>query len=248
MKGPKLKDADRVSWGAKTKNQQLAIDLWESGSNLILNGAAGTGKTFVALGLGFEDIIKKPKARDKVVIVRSAVPTRDVGFLPGSLEEKISVYEQPYRAIMSQIFTGPDPYTKALESGQLVFTSTSYSRGITMDNAVVIVDEMQNLSFHELDSIITRAGDSTRLIFSGDYDQTDFINARDKAGLKEFLRILDTLSSFETVSFTWADIVRSQLVREYICAKMQHQKSSSEDNLAGVRRFLKHSSPGESQD
>lgn len=246
MTAPKLRKLDFSTLQPKTSNQSLAMEAWRSGSNLIMNGCAGTGKTFLAISLGFEDILNS-KERTKVIVVRSAVPTRDVGFLPGNLEEKVSVYEQPYRAIMAQVFSGTNPYEKAILSGQLVFTTTSYSRGITMDNAVVIVDEMQNLSFHELDSIITRAGESTRLIFSGDYDQTDFVNARDKNGLKEFLEILDTLSSFETVSFTWADIVRSKLVREYICAKMQAKQQSSEDNMAGVRRFLRQHSLGESQ-
>lgn len=226
MKIPKLRPEDLKPVEAKTANQQLAIDAWQAGSNLIQNGSAGTGKTYVAMAMALQTVLSAKSRQDAVVIVRSAVPTRDVGFLPGDIEEKTAIYQQPYQMITNSLI-GSSAWERGIANGQIIFTTTSFNRGITLDRCVLLVDEMQNMSFHECDSIITRVGEDTRVMFCGDYDQSDFTNAKEKAGLAEFLGILETLSSFETVSYTWADIVRSALVREYICAKEQSKKSSN---------------------
>lgn len=202
-----------------TKSQELVYQGWDDGHHLVLCGTAGTGKTFTALYLALEEVLEKSTVYDKVIIVRSIVPTREVGFLPGSLEEKISAYTGPYKAICSELFDTPDAYDRLSAAGSLEFMSTSYIRGVTISNAVVLIDEMQNLTFHELDSIITRVGQNCRIIFCGDYYQSDFTKRSDKQGLNQFLKIAEHMTRFSVVNFTWADIVRSDFVRDYIMTK-----------------------------
>ena len=190
--------------------------VFKSDAHLVLKGVAGTGKTFISMFLGLQDI--ESQIYDKVLVMRSAVPTRDVGYLPGSLHEKVSVYEDPYRAIVGDLFQRGDAYSILKQHEIFKFMTTSYIRGTTIENSVVIVDECQNMSFHELDSIITRIGDNCRLIFCGDFEQTDF-NSKDRTGFKDFLNILDRTELFEFYNFGLEDIVRSGLVREYLLAK-----------------------------
>jgi len=202
-----------------TKSQEIVYQAWDDGHHLVLCGTAGTGKTFTALYLALEEVLEKSTVYDKVIIVRSIVPTREVGFLPGSLEEKISAYIGPYKAICSELFDVPDAYDRLNAAGSLEFMSTSYIRGVTISNAVILIDEMQNLTFHELDSIITRVGQNCRIIFCGDYYQSDFTKRSDKQGLNQFLKIAEHMTRFSVVDFTWADIVRSDFVRDYIMTK-----------------------------
>ena len=151
-----------------TRNQLAAF---ESESHLVLFGVAGTGKTFVGCYLAFDDMAKKEY--EKLVIIRSAVPTRDIGFLPGTEKEKASVYEEPYKDIAVDIFGRGDAYQILKAKGLVEFMTTSYIRGITLRDAVIIIDECQNMSFHELDSIITRVGRNCRVILAGDFGQSD---------------------------------------------------------------------------
>lgn len=208
---------------AKGANQQLAFDAWDNGKNLILNGSAGTGKTFIAMYMALEDVLAGDY--DKVVIVRSVVPTRDIGFLPGSEDEKIEVYARPYIALASEIFNDQQAWGKLKAHDQVAFECTSFVRGTTWNNSIVIVDEMQNLNAHELDSVITRMGVNSKLILCGDYYQSDFTKRHEKAGILEFLEVVRNMNSFEEIEFTWADIVRSDLVRDYIITKeaMRHK-------------------------
>ena len=156
---------------------------------------------------------------DKVVIIRSIVPTRDIGFLPGDEEEKKDAYTGPYRSICAELFNDADAWMKLKNAGTINFMSTSFIRGLTISNAIVVLDEMQNLTFHELDSIITRVGENCRFIMCGDYYQSDFQKEGDKAGILKFLSIIEQLRAFETVEFGWEDIVRSDFVRDYIMTK-----------------------------
>jgi len=201
-----------------TNSQVEAYDNWENGNNLILSGAAGSGKTFIALYLAIQELIKNRKKR--LVIVRSVVPTRDIGFLPGTQEEKEAAYLSPYIGVISEIFNNnPSLFAYFIKSGTIEFLTTSFIRGITLRDAIIVVDEFQNCNFHELDSIITRVGKGSRVIFSGDYFQSDFTNKRDKQGIGEFIKILETLQYFKKVEFTWEDCVRSGMVREYLMKK-----------------------------
>jgi len=158
---------------------------------------------------------------DRIILVRSVVAVREIGFLPGKLEEKTSVFEAPYRMICDQLFSNAASaaYNKMINSHQIQFETTSYIRGKTFDNAIIVVDEMQNLNFHELDSIMTRVGENCRIIFAGDYLQSDFKNDGERDGLMKFLNIIERMNQFSIVQFGWDDIVRSGIVRDYIMTK-----------------------------
>ena len=204
-----------------TKNQERVFKSYEDGYNLCLSGSAGSGKTFLALYLALEDVLNKDTPYDKVVIIRSVVPTRDIGFLPGNEDEKLDAYAGPYKGIMTELFADGNAWEKLVNQQFVEFTSTSFIRGITISNAIVIVDEMQNLNFHELDSVITRLGEATKLIMCGDYYQSDFDKERDRSGILNFLEIIQRMKYFDHIEFSWEDIVRSGLVREYIMTKEQ---------------------------
>ena len=202
-----------------TQTQEKVFQYYDKDHNLCLNGSAGTGKTYIALYLALQDVLDKNTDYDKVVIVRSIVPIRDIGFLPGSEEEKKEAYTLPYKTIIKDLVKVDDAWNKLVNQGALEFMSTSFIRGITISNAIIIIDEMQNLNFHELDSVITRLGDNCRIILCGDYFQSDFEKDRDKDGINIFLDILDRMKEFEVIEFGWEDIVRSDLVRDYIMTK-----------------------------
>ena len=201
-----------------TANQEVAFKSWDDGDNLVLTGSAGTGKTFMALYLALEDVLEE-QDYDRLVIVRSMVPTRDMGFLPGTKEEKEDAFTSPYKNICNELFGDKASYNKMLTSGQIAFDSTSFIRGTTYDNCVIVVDEMQNLNFHELDSVITRVGKQSKIIFSGDFKQSDFKFDDEKNGIIRFLQIVEQLKNFTIVNFGWEDIVRSDFVRDYIMTK-----------------------------
>jgi len=193
-----------------TQNQ---LKTFESDKHLVLHGVAGTGKTFISCYLAFDDILKNDK--EKLVIIRSAVPTRDIGFLPGNEKEKASVYEEPYKDICIELFQRGDAY-EILKTKHLVhFMTTSFIRGITLRDAVVLIDECQNMNLHELDSIITRIGENCRVIFCGDFRQADLVDN----GLSPFIRILKAMNEFDLVEFGTVDIVRSEFVKKYIIAR-----------------------------
>jgi phosphate starvation-inducible protein PhoH len=196
-----------------TENQRAAF---ESTKNLVLHGSAGTGKKFISMYLAFKDI--RDGIYDKVILIRSAVPTREMGFLPGREDEKARVYEEPYYNIVSDLFGRGDGYEYLKEKDIISFMTTSFIRGLTMDDAVVIIDECQNMSFHELDSIITRIGNNCRVVFCGDFLQSD-LREKEKNGVREFLHILNKMNQFDCIEFGINDIVRSKFVKDYLIAK-----------------------------
>jgi phosphate starvation-inducible protein PhoH len=201
-----------------TYTQSQVFESYNLGNNLVLKGCAGTGKTFLSTYLGVRDVLEKTDGKREVIIVRSVVPVRDMGFLPGSLTEKTKVYETPYRELVSDMFGRGDAYETLKTKGCIHFETTSFIRGQTWDNAIIIVDEAQNLSFQELHSVITRVGENSRIILSGDTKQDDLTSERfrEESGLSSFLNILTHMDSFDIIDFTTDDIVRSGLVREYI--------------------------------
>ncbi len=218
-KGLTVRLENLTPFAPMTPNQKVAIDAWKSGDNMMLSGSAGTGKTFLALRMAMEEVLDRDTPYDKVVIIRSVVPTRDMGFLPGTEEEKMEAYTGPYKGIIEEIFEDKSAWGKLTIAGTIQFESTSFIRGITFNNAVIVVDEMQNLNFHELDSVITRVGANCRINFCGDYHQSDFKYDDEKIGIIKFLNIIEQLKGFSTVAFGWEDIVRSGLVRDYIMTK-----------------------------
>lgn len=210
-----------------TDNQKQVFSTWKKGQNQFLFGCAGTGKTFVSLYLALQDIFDLKTKYDRVVLVRSLIPTREIGFLPGDEEDKSALYQVPYQNMVQFMFEMNNEqqfnslYDKLKAQGSLFFLSTSFLRGLTFDNTIVIVDECQNLNFHELDSIITRIGKNSKIIFCGDYTQTDLTRENDKRGILNFMNILSSLDEFSTVEFGVDDIVRSDFLKSYIIAKYE---------------------------
>lgn len=203
----------------KTQNQMNAREAWKDGYNLVLSGSAGTGKTFLGLRLALELVLDRESEYDELVIVRSIVPTRDIGFLPGDEEEKKQAYAAPYIGLLKEILGDGEAWNKLIAAKKLRFESTSFIRGTTFNNAIILVDEMQNLNFHELDSVITRVGHQCRFVMCGDYYQSDFQKDNDKKGILQFMNIVVQLNQFDVIEFTWKDIVRSDFVRDYIMTK-----------------------------
>jgi predicted ribonuclease YlaK len=201
-----------------TENQQKTFEAYEVGKNLMLHGMAGTGKTFISMYLALEDVINK-EAYNDVTIVRSVVPTRDMGFLPGNQGEKSRAYEMPYFPIAKDLFNRGDAYDVLKQKKIINFITTSFIRGTTINDSVIIVDEVENMTFHEIDSVITRVGKNCRIIFCGDFRQSDLVKSEDRNGLLKFMDIVDKLRNFAYVEFGKDDIVRSGLVRDYIIAK-----------------------------
>jgi len=215
----KIRLEDMIEIEPLTDNQQKAFKAYENENSLVLAGSAGTGKTFMALSLALEDVLDRETRYDKVVIVRSIVPTRDIGYLPGNEEEKKDAYTGPYRSACTELFQDPEAWEKLKAQGHVEFLSTSFIRGINIHNAVVVIDEMQNLTFHELDSVITRIGRNCKFLMCGDYYQSDFDKEKDRTGILRFLEIIESLNNFIVIEFGWEDIVRSDFVRDYIMTK-----------------------------
>ena len=215
----KVRIDDLLTFSPITKTQEKTFEAYNNNKHLLLHGIAGTGKTFMSLYLALEEVLDPSTVFDDVFIVRSVVSTRDIGFLPGDEQEKVSIYEAPYRSICRELFGMKDAYDALKQQNNIKFMSTSFIRGITINNAVVIVDECQNLNFHELDSIITRVGKNSKIIFCGDYTQTDLTRENDKRGILNFMKILKSIGEFETIEFNIDDIVRSDFLKSYIIAK-----------------------------
>ena len=212
------------------ENQQKVFDAWAKEKNVFLTGSAGTGKTFILLHLAFKAVLDKGQPFDKVVLVRSLLPSRDIGFLPGTLEEKSDLYQDPYRILIRYLFEMPSEqghqilYSKLIEQGSLEFYSTSFLRGQTFDRSIIIVDEASNMIFQELDTIMTRVGQDSMICFAGDMAQSDLRKHNgDKNGYHNFQVILEEMEEFEVIEFGIGDIIRSGLVRSYLIAKTNMQ-------------------------
>lgn len=203
---------------ALTQNQQIVFDSWWSGKNLWLHGTAGTGKSFLALYLALQSVLVD-ETHDKVIIVRSVVPSRDMGFLPGNAKEKAAVYKAPYHTICAELFGRGDAYNILEQKNKVEFMTTSFARGTTLPNQIIVVDETQNMTSQELNTIFTRIGKNSRFIFAGDIRQTDLNKGREMSGIADFMEIIRIMKSFDMTEFKPEDIVRSALVKEYIMAR-----------------------------
>ena len=208
-----------------TDSQQTVFDTWKEGKNQFLFGCAGTGKTFVSLYLALQQVLKNETPYDKVIVVRSLIPTREIGFLPGDEEDKAALYQVPYANMMQFMFEQPNEqaftmlYDRLKAQSSFYFMSTSFLRGLTFDNSIIIVDECQNLNFHELDTIITRVGQDSKIFFCGDFGQSDLTRLNERNGLMDFLQILHEMDEFNCTEFNIGDIVRSGFVRSYLIQK-----------------------------
>ncbi len=210
-----------------TDNQKILFDSYNQQKNVVAYGVAGTGKTFITLYNALKDVLNETTPYERVYIVRSLVSTREIGFLPGDHEDKADIYQIPYKHMVKYMFQMPSDadfemlYGNLRSQETIKFWSTSFIRGTTLDNAIIIVDEFQNLNFHELDSIITRVGENSKICFCGDATQSDLTKTNDRNGIVDFMNILRKMVSFDIIEFDVNDIVRSGLVKEYIVAKLQ---------------------------
>ena len=210
-----------------TDNQRKVFDSYKEGKNVYAYGAAGTGKTFIMLYLALQEVLNPMTPYNRVVVVRSLVSTREIGFLPGDHEDKSMLYQIPYKNMVKYMFELPTDQDFEMLWGNLKaqesvkFWSTSFIRGTTLDDCIIIVDESQNLNFHELDSIITRVGENCKIMFCGDAAQTDLTKTNEKNGILDFMKILSAMPEFDSIEFTVDDIVRSGLVKSYILNKIE---------------------------
>jgi predicted ribonuclease YlaK len=210
-----------------TDNQRKLFESYDAGKHLVAHGVAGSGKTFLCLFKALQDVLSECTPYEKIYIVRSLVPTREIGFLPGSHDDKASLYQIPYKNMVKYMFQMPSDADFEMLYGNLKaqetisFWSTSFIRGTTLDNCIIIVDELENLNFHELDSIITRVGENTKILFCGDASQSDLIRQNEKNGVVDFMKILRQMPSFDIIEFEVEDVIRSGLIKEYIITKME---------------------------
>ena len=221
----KVRIDDLKTFQPLTDNQKLFFDAYKRGDYFVaLHGVAGTGKTFCALYKAIEEVLEKSNPFDKIIIVRSAVQGREIGHLPGDVNEKMEIYEQPYRQICETLFGRKDAWDRLEEQGHIQFISTSFIRGMSFDDAIIIVDEMQNMTYEEIDTVMTRVGYRSKILWCGDYRQTD-LNKRknDVSGILKFFDIAQHMSAFTRIEFTVDDIVRSSLVKDYILAKLHYE-------------------------
>jgi len=210
-----------------TENQRRLFESYNAGKHLVAYGCAGTGKTFISLYNALQDVLDETTPYEKIYLVRSLVATREIGFLPGTHDDKADIYQIPYKNMVKYMFQMPSDadfemlYGNLKSQETIKFWSTSFLRGTTLDNSIIIVDEFQNLNFHELDSIITRVGENTKICFCGDASQSDLQKTNERNGIVDFMSILRKMPSFDIIEFGVDDIVRSGLVKEYIIAKME---------------------------
>jgi phosphate starvation-inducible protein PhoH len=210
-----------------TDNQKKLFESYSSGQHVVAYGCAGTGKTFITLYNALQDVLDEHSPYERIYLVRSLVATREIGFLPGTHDDKADIYQIPYKNMVKYMFQMPSDadfemlYGNLKSQETIKFWSTSFLRGTTLDNAIVIVDEFQNMSFHELDSIITRVGENTKICFCGDATQSDLQKSNERNGIVDFMTVLRKMKSFDIIEFGVEDIVRSGLVKEYIIAKME---------------------------
>jgi len=220
-----ITNSDLVKIEPVTDNQKVVFESYKKGKNQFLYGCAGTGKTFITLYLAMQEVLRNDTPYDRVVMVRSLIPTREIGFLPGDEEDKAALYQVPYSNMVQFMFKQPNEqafsmlYDRIKSQGSFYFLSTSFLRGLTFDNSIIIVDECQNLNFHELDTIVTRVGQDSKIMFCGDFMQTDLSKVNERNGLHDFLRILEEMEEFNCLEFNIGDIVRSGFVRNYLIQK-----------------------------
>lgn len=205
-----------------TAAQKDVFQAYGEGKHLFLHGSAGTGKTFIALALALKDVLAGTTLYKKIIVVRSSVPSRDIGFLPGSLEDKIAIYSLPYRTMLNELFGRGDGWEMTSRKGLLEIVSTSFLRGMTFSNCILIFDEVQNATYEEGKTVITRVGENCRVILSGDERQCDLYRSRsDVSGIRCLTEIVKRMPSFHLVEFGVKDVVRSGVCREFLLAEME---------------------------
>jgi len=202
-----------------TENQEKAFLAYDEGNNLVLSGSAGSGKSFLAMYLGLSELLDESSYYNRIIIIRSAVPSRDLGFVPGTLEEKAKIYQEPYMNIVNELIGRGDAWHFLVNKEIIEFQTTSFLRGLTFRNCIIVFDEFQSATFHEIDTVLTRVGENCRFILCGDYNQNDLNSKKEKSGLHDAVRILENIKNVGHIKFCTDDIVRSGFVKEYITQK-----------------------------
>lgn len=199
----------------KTENQELIFENFNK-NHLFVHGSAGTGKTFVLLYLALKSVLNPNTPYDRVKIFRSAVTTRRIGYLPGNIVAKMESFELPYDDIVGELVGRDDAYAIMKHKELIEFHPTSFLRGATYNNSIVLVDECQNLTWHEFSSLITRCGRNSKYLFSGDSTQSDLERQYEFLDIHRMIQICESMPSFELVEMEIDDIVRSGLVKEFL--------------------------------
>lgn len=204
-----------------TDNQTKTFEEYEKGNHLILSGSAGSGKSFLAMYLGMKDLMQFNSYYNKLIIIRSAVPTRDLGFVPGTLEEKSKIYQEPYMNIVNELVGRGDAWHFMTNKEIIEFQTTSFLRGLTFKDCIIIFDEFQSATFHEIDTVLTRVGENCRFILCGDFNQNDLSLKKEKSGFQNAITILKNIENVSEISFNINDVVRSGFVRKYLEQKQK---------------------------
>lgn len=208
-----------------TENQKLLFGYYDQNKNIFAHGVPGSGKTFCLLYKALKEVLDERTPYEKIYVIRSLVQTREIGFMPGGEDDKKSLFEIPYKNMVKYMFQMPSDvdfemlYGNLKSQNTISFWCTSFIRGITLDNCIIIVDEAQNCSAHESFSVISRCGEDTKIMFSGDIEQSDLVRVSEKTGIVDFMKVIAAMPSFETIEFGVDDIVRSPLVKEFVIAK-----------------------------
>lgn len=202
-----------------TENQERTFEAYEQGNHLVLSGSAGSGKSFLAMYLGLKDLLEDNSHYNKIIIIRSAVPSRDLGFVPGTLEEKAKIYQEPYQNIVNELIGRGDAWHFLMHKEIIEFQTTSFLRGLTFKDCIIVFDEFQSATFHEIDTVLTRIGENCRFMLCGDLNQNDLSNKREKSGLTDAISILNKINNVIHINFGIEDIVRSGFVKEYLTVK-----------------------------
>lgn len=202
-----------------TENQEKTFEAYEAGKHLVLSGSAGSGKSFLAMYLGLRELLEENSHYNRIIIIRSAVPSRDLGFVPGTLEEKAKIYQEPYQNIVNELIGRGDAWHFLINKGIVEFQTTSFLRGLTFRDCIIVFDEFQSATFHEIDTVLTRVGENCKFVLCGDLNQNDLNMKKEKSGLLDSIGILEKLSGVVHIKFNHDDIVRSGFVREYLIQK-----------------------------
>lgn len=202
-----------------TENQERTFEAYEAGNHLVLSGSAGSGKSFLAMYLGLRELMEDSSHYNRIIIIRSAVPSRDLGFVPGTLEEKAKIYQEPYQNIVNELIGRGDAWHFLINKGIVEFQTTSFLRGLTFKDCIIVFDEFQSATFHEIDTVLTRVGENCRFVLCGDLNQNDLNMKKERTGLLDAVKILEKLSEVVHIQFNHDDIVRSGFVKEYLIQK-----------------------------
>ncbi len=206
---------------SKTVGQKKYVDLMKKNTITFGVGPAGTGKTYLAVALAVNAF--KAKQVEKIILTRPAVEAGEkLGFLPGDLQEKVNPYLRPlYDALQEML--GIETYTKMMEKGTIEIAPLAYMRGRTLNNAYIILDEAQNTTKEQIKMFLTRLGEGSRMVITGDLTQVDLPRGH-TSGLRHAIKILKDIEDIGIIKLTERDVVRHPLVQKIVKAYQTEDK------------------------